>query len=307
MSRRRPTLACLAPPEYQPLLVDGLAAAGLRVQFHRRPSARPTGEKPEFRDDPYGLALLAKKLHGEADGVLLVTPRNRSPQRTAPAPVVGGLPVGLLLSSRPDDLYPWLNAVRNQELGSPTWAVLSMWRDSYLSLGRRFTRWLRGTNPDSVEPWLADAISRYELCERLATGPRLALYVGHGRARGLSGYLGLRWHHLVEVREFAPCGTVICFACDTLKGERGILPFGCQWVAAGRAVAYFGSVDAVSIKANTRLAYEAGLVFADGRADRLAELLTILDDRMKTQPSLNDALKAFRTYRVIGNPLQPFF
>jgi hypothetical protein len=182
-----------------------------------------------------------------------------------------------------------------------------MQKKSYLSFGRRIARWFRAANDGLAETWFSGTVYRDELCRMLARGPRLVMYVGHGNARGLSGYLGLRWPHLAEVPLGAPCGTVICFACDTLKHRRGAVPFGCQWVASGRATAYFGAVEAVSVKGNAKLVCEVGTSFGAGHAKTLAELVVALDRRTASDPSLGEARRAFRSYRIIGNPLQPFF
>lgn len=306
MSRVEPAVACVAPVEYRDTLRAALRACGTRARFIPWPKP-PATAGGGSRRDAFGVDILAKDLKGEVQGIMLVSPKRRSARRAIPAPVVEGIPVGLLPSDRPEDLAPWLSALQNQESGTPTWAVMAMWRQSYLSLGRRFVGWLRGANADHVDAWFADQVSREEVCRRLASGPRIALYVGHGRSRGLSGYRGLRWHHVAAVPQTAACGTVMCFACETLKRDRGAIPFGYRWVTAGRAAAYFGSVDAVSVKANLMLANKMGSVFARKRARTVGELLTLVDRETPADPLLDGARMALNTYRLIGNPLQPLF
>ena len=303
MSRRRTTLACVAPLAYLRPLTLGLDAVGFSVRFFRRPESDSASPTTSRRDDPYDLTRIAERMRGKADGILLVAPRRRSPRRVAPSSVVGDLPVGLLFSDRPLDLTPWIRALQDDRKGPPTWAVLSMNRKDYLWRGRLFAHWLRGTKRSGVKTWLGDATTRYELCEHLAQGPRLVVYFGHGRARGLSGYFGLRWHHVSDTAQAAPIGTFFCFACNTLKHERGQPPFGRRLVMEGRAVAYFGSVDAVSTGANSSLAQVFGSVFKLGQADNIGTLLKLVRRQIHADSSYKSALEAFQTYRVIGNPL----
>jgi hypothetical protein len=279
----------------------------MRTQFLRRPAAKLNGKRPKLTNDPYAIGPLAKKLSGKVDGILLIAPLNRSPHRTVPGPLIHGLPVGILFSNHPEDLQPWVDSLRNQDQGSPVWAVLSKWNDYFLTRSQRVAKWLRGSNPSKVETWFADDYSRDELCEHLATGPRLTWYMGHSRSRGLSAYYGVRWHHLEEVNPFAPCGTVIALSCDTLKRERGLFPFGCQWVTHGRAAAFFGSVDSISMVSTLSMAYEIGDLFEKKCVKTIGELIVRLDTRLHAKPHLKDTYRAFKSYRIIGNPVQSFF
>ena len=189
--------------------------------------------------------------------------------------------------------------------GLAAWAILSMNRKSYLSRSRLFAGFLRKNGGNVVKMWFGDSTTRYELCERLAFGPRMVIYIGHGRAQGLSGYMGLRWHHLSEYSAKAPVGTVMCFACDTLKQEGGQFPFGCRWVMAGRALTYFGAVDAVSIRANAAFARVIGQVFEREKPDSLGTILRCVWRHMEMESLAHrDAHEAFKSYRIIGNPLQ---
>jgi hypothetical protein len=299
---KQPVLACIAPDIYKHMLREELD-----IQFHRRSSPDLTEKKPKLSNDPYAIGPLAKTLSGNVDGILLVAPLNRSPHRTIPGPLIHNLPVGIIFSNQPEDLQPWVNSLRNQNNGSPVWAVLSKWNDYFLTRSQRVAKWLRGSNPHQVETWFADDFTRDELCERLATGPRLTWYMGHSRSRGLSAYHGVRWPHLAEITPFSPCGTVISLSCDTLKRERGIFPFGCQWVFHGRAAAFFGSVDSISMKSTLSLAYEIGFLFEKKRVKNIGELIVKLENRLHSNPYLSDTYRAFKSYRIIGNPVQTFF
>ena len=305
MSRAQASLFCVAPSSYEALLTHSLKTVGFSVRFLAREEVTSTKSTSRRRCDPYELMSITHELPDQYSGIILVVPRRRSPRRVSPSPIVNGIPVGLLFSDHPRDLIHWTEGLGRIGSGRAAWAVLSMNRKSYLSRSRVFAEYLRKNNRKAVETWFSDSTTRYELCERLACGPRMVVYIGHGRAQGLSGYMGLRWHHLAEFSTETPVGTVMCFACDTLKQENGRFPFGCRWVMAGRALTYLGAVDAVPIKANTAFAHAIGQVFEHERPDSVGTLLRGVWRYLGTEShDKKNVHEALTSYRIIGNPLQ---
>jgi hypothetical protein len=295
------TLACLAPAELQEELARGFAGTGTSPLFLPPPRAPDPGARGAR--DPFGVGAAAAGVRGVADALLVVASRGRSPHRALPGPVVAGLPVGIVFADRPEHLRPWLRALHRPEDANPSWAVMAMWQHSFLSLGRRFLGWL-GDAHGEVESWFADELARDELCERLATGPALAVYLGHGRARGFCAYLGVRWHHVAAVPQRAPCGAVVSFACDTLKQVGGAVPFGCRWVGEGRAAAYVGAVAPVPLGDHALIAHEFGRTVADGRTATVGEVLAEVEARLRSRRSKPGVLRTFDAFRLIGHPLQ---
>ena len=305
---RRHTLVCVAPPEYKRCLEHALNSAGTSIVSITRSTLDLSNVSISVSHrDPYNIIAIAEEFSGKSDGVILVVPKQSSPRRVLPAPVLCGLPVGLLLSDHPSDLACWLHALSKEESRNSTSAVLSMNASSYEHRGRLFASWLRSVECGRTVTWFSDTVTRKELCKRLAKGLNIVVYVGHGRARGLSGYMGLRWRHVVEVPKGIPVGAFICFACDTVKRERGCIPFGCKWVMAGRALAYVGSVEEVSVRANARLVDVFGTVLGSSCVDNLGCLLKNVDVCIRAdEVKYAEALEAFCSYRVIGNPVQGF-
>ena len=86
-----------------------------------------------------------------------------------------------------------------------------------------------------------------------------------------------------------------------------MFPFGCQWVSHGRAAAFFGSVDSISMQSTLSLAYEIGALFEKKTVNTIGELITQLENRLHSTPYLSDTHHAFKSYRIIGNPIQTFF
>ncbi len=295
-------LVCIAPREFWPVIRSGLNPCGYKVRFFVREQSQLTTVKRS--NDPYQISSLVGRLRKTADALLLVVPRNRSPRRVAPGPIVAGIPLGLVFANQPDDLIPWLIATKHQS-SKQLWAVLAMWKRSYLRLGKRLAKWMQGSNPNQVEGWYADNVTRDDLIKRMAQGPRVVVYVGHGRPRGLTGYRGLRGYHFTELHDRQPCGTFICFACDTLKRTYGVFPFGCRLVLDGVVAAYLGAVEPLLVDANTRLAHHMGELFEKQAANDLATLVTKMEKRLKDLPEQKMVYRAFSDYRIIGNPLQP--
>jgi hypothetical protein len=290
-----PVLACVTPPALRAALAGGLEAAGFRAIFAPLPTAAMRTRNGWVSD-------VAQDMHGACDGLIVVSPKGTSPRWALPAPVVEGLPVGLVCADGPEDLVVWLAAVSAHQ--PRVRAVLATERDSYLTLGQRFARWL-SRHHDGVEEWMADTVDRLDLCTRLATGPRLAVYLGHGRPTGFCGYLGVRWTHLDAVTDAKPAGVVLAFACDTLRQTNRAPPFGMRWVSAGRSATYVGSVTAVLVRAQARLVHLAGDVLGEGPVPHVGELLSRMDARLRHASADPHVLGAFQTLRIAGNPLHP--
>jgi hypothetical protein len=303
---RHRRLVAVAPADLWDCLHTGLAPLRLEYELIPRPEAAASSS------DPYGLIDLSQALTPRPAGILLIAPTGRSPARLMPSPVLHGVPVGIAQAESAAQLKPWLHALSatHRAVQGTVWAVLAMWKELYLIWGKRFVQWMqRGVHDKEVEvqAWFADTVSRQDLCQRLAAGPQLAVYVGHGRSRGWSGYRGLRWEHVVAVEMRQPCGVLISLACDTLKRTRGVFPFGCQWVSEGRSCSYVGSADRVGYEANAAFAHELGQMFARRHCQTIGQLLREVYEHLEQKPELKKARRAFLTYRLIGNPLQALY
>jgi hypothetical protein len=239
---------------------------------------------------------------GDPDLVLVVTPRSRSPRSAPPPAVVGSTTVALVQANRPDDLDGWFAARRALATAERTVAVCGMGKRLFMEVG---DRWLRGLRRGGwpVDDWRARRISKAELCERLARGPGIVVYAGHGRGRGWSGYQALRWPHIEAVPADRPCGLVIALACDTLTRRRGVIAFGSRWVASGRGGAYVGWCGSLQL--------EPGLVIADRMCDVLASGAAATPSallRLTAQAIISDAEAwELRRLRLIGDPLTPLW
>lgn len=275
-------LLILAPPSMHAPLA---ARFGAKASLQGLPCARRG-------IDPYDLGALARTTRPRA--LLAVVPRRRSLVRLVPGPCVAGVPVGVIQADHGSDLASWL-ATRTHT-GGENRLVLAMWKPYYLSLAQRFACSI------GAQAAFADCTERETVCRLLAEGPRSAIYIGHGRPQGWSGYRGLRLHHLQAVARKRPIGTVLALACSNLK-RRGAEPgFGQQLVLTGAARAFFGAIDNVRIRPFTRIAESIHEAIAARRRLTIGELLADLDARFRSD---RDLQSAWSKLRLVGDPLQP--
>jgi hypothetical protein len=288
-----PTLALLAGPHLGSALDDAWPDAV--VTRHGLPAP-----VDRLRDVHRVEEMLLHGDLGHPDVVMVVAPRNRSPRTAAPTAVIGEVVVGLVQANRPADLADWLAARRARTQARSDVAVCSMGKRLFVDVAESWLDGLGGAGW-SVEDWGARRISRVELCTRLAQGPPMVVYAGHGRARGWAGYQALRWHHIDEVPVSRPCGVVIALACDTLTRTRGVVAFGSRWVASGRAAAYIGWCGPLRIEPGMAIADRMCRVFAGGSAVTAADMLRhVARETIDPQEQ-----RELGWLRLIGDPLIP--
>jgi hypothetical protein len=245
-----------------------------------------------------GLERLAQRT--QADAILVIAPARGSAAALVPAPVLAGVPVGLLPADSPAALAPWLAAL-GRPPGAPVWAVLAEWEQRYLRRARSYAARLAAVAPGRrVRRWLADRLNGEALLERLACAPRWITYFGHASGEGLGGYFGVRAAEVLAQPACAPTSVFWCWACRTLGHARGGA-FGARLVLAGRVAAFVGSVDEVRSDANEALAALASEAMAPPPAS-VGELMRRLDLAVaaRRDPALT---RAWHGYRLLGNPL----
>lgn len=300
------SLLVIAPKLLAQEIVSVFKAANTKVEVISYTEARGQGS------DPLGVRAAIESQKEKPKAVVLVASKRRSPARLLPSPVINGVPVGIVFADQLGDLECWLHSLdKMRNDNRPTlWASLAMNKTFYLDWGQRFNQWMvegMGLRNGYSALWMADAITKDEICHKLSQGPQLAIYAGHGRSRGWTGYRGLRWEHIEKVPYQMPCGTLISLACDTLKIQKGKPSFGLQWIRYGRACAYIGSVASVGIQANADFSSFLGEILKAGYCNTIGELLVEVDRKIEFESTPSDARKGFNTYRLLGNPLQALY
>ncbi len=238
------------------------------------------------------------------DAILLVYPRQRSPNTVVPWPAAvtasgRRVPIGLVPAQR-GSLEQFAAAAARvhgrRRHGHPeaSIALLAQRSTRYIDLAGRIRRLLTsGQRPaESTFWWPADEIIRDDVTRGLGHGLAAALYVGHGRPSGWVGYAGIRDHHLADVDD--ACGVIISLACQTLSRRRIGLSFGEALVAQGSAAATIGAVSVTNHIANARWSLRLADALING-ASTAGELLAA------AEPDIGVG----RCYRLIGDPMAP--
>ncbi|GAB2754451.1 hypothetical protein GCM10027020_03170 [Nocardioides salsibiostraticola] len=248
-------------------------------------------------------ADVLRSLADASDAILLVGPRNRSPRTVLEGPVVEAsdgriVPVGWLPNTGPEDLATFARAavrVHARAAAPPaqarrTFAVLAERHPRFDRLADRVARLAREDPLLHAPRWTAYEVDREELSRRIASGPALAVYVGHGRPIGWVGYAGLRIHHFQQAE---PAAAVVSLTCKTASRRRTGLSFAEGLALRGIAAAALGAVGPTLHSANARWAV---------RLARLTATAATIGDLVVAIAPHDPGASA---YRLIGDPTAP--
>jgi hypothetical protein len=290
------TLLVVCPERFREPLGETFARTPLDWRCEERPRRR--GDTV----DPFGIADLIRRDCSPGDSVLLFVPPACSLAAAVPAPVVDGVPIGLLAADQPESVAGWRASLRESQGPVPIWGVLAMGTDRYLDPAETLYDRLdsRIDEPDlGVRDWRASQIDRPTLCEYLASGPSMCVYLGHGTPRGWGGYQACRWRHLVNFECRRPVGTVVSLACDTLRYLGDEAAFGLRFVQSGRARAFVGVPGDVSVDTVHDLASALGEILVAEAPRTVGELVVALASRAKEV-----GLGGLNSLRLVGLPAQ---
>ncbi len=177
----------------------------------------------------------------------------------------------------------------------PTVALLAQRHPRYLRLTDRIETILGdGRDPRAVFRWTSDLLLREDLIHALASGIGSAIYLGHGRAVGCTGYYGLRAHHFDDFPG-EPFGALIALCCRTASRKRTPLSFAEALPLKGVCGAVFAAVTSTLHTDNTRWAVRLGDAYLQG-ARNLGDLVLA---------ALPTSARQLAPYRILGDPLVP--
>lgn len=238
----------------------------------------------------------------DADAVLAIGPRSRSPRRMLPGPVLDTgdrvVPIGWLPDTGPDGVRRFAAAAAavhgraavGQAAGRSL-AVLGQRHPRYDDLAGRIAR-LAGEQPGlAVTRLTAYEVHRDDLAATLAAGPAVAVYVGHGRPSGWSGYAGVRAEHLVGSAQ--PVAAVLSLTCHVASRHRVGLSFAEALVVQGVTASALAAIGPTLHTANARWALRLG--------PELSAAATVGDLVAAIAPHDPGAA----SYRLIGDPTAP--
>lgn len=242
-------------------------------------------------------------------GVLIIGERKRSPRTAMTAPFVTSnsgrnIPAGWLPSVNQTGLSCFAVAAaevqRRVGPGGPI-GLLGQWDAQVKHMVERSLDILSGQSEAPSAPvfwWTADRLIRRDLLTALRNGLGLAIYFGHGRPYGWSGYHGLHSRHL-QFATGRPAGAILSLTCHTAKRHRGQLSFAEMIPLSGLAGAAFGAVQATRTVDNWRWGISMCEALASQSVRTVGELI------LRACTDNSEGWEACRHYRLLGDPLTP--
>jgi hypothetical protein len=251
---------------------------------------RPKGST---RDDYQGEIMAA-------DHPLILWPPDK-PLSESPGPVVDGAPVGILPAETFAHCDLWRRALDVTRPETPLMATLAMGTSPFLEKSDALRQTLQQAFPDHVvHNWQADMIDREALANALTTGPELAIYTGHGRMNGWSGYQVTKWSTIKQAKKGVPIGALMHFSCSAMAGRKSGESFGAKWVLSGRALSSFGATSAIKTTDLCAL-IDVFIVVLESRKPRhLGDWLVAVDALLRQSRSLGYLMKTFGKFRLLG-------
>jgi hypothetical protein len=238
--------------------------------------------------------------------ILFIKYGKRNPSHF-PEICIGNLIVSLVFYKSHKDINQWISALKSfSQKRNKSVLVLGMMKPFYLKWGEKIFQSFRDKRyrENNVYKHLADTTTRLELSQKLSNGCSLAIYVGHGRSRGWSGYRGFRWKHIERFEQKTPIGNMISLSCSSLKHDKEFsLPFGLQWVMEGRCCTFIGTWDSVQIKPLAVITNIFLKCLANSDIHNINELIVNMNKQIV---SLNNSEVRINwsKFKLIGNPYQ---
>ncbi len=257
--------------------------------------------------DEKTITALARKNEIAKGTVIIFSKYGRITAAQFPKICTSDLLISLFFYKTLSDISNWIEAIGNYNESPPNEVlVLGMMKPFYIKWAERVYNCLRNKRygEEKTSKHLPDITTNIELANQLSQGCILAIYVGHGRSRGWSGYRGFRWSHISRFNQKKPIGTVISLSCNSVKQDKTqSIPLGIQWVMDGRNCVFLGLTGSVKIRPLeeiTRILLECLSVLEIRRVD---QLILQLNDRIKKldKPDVNST---WTNFRLIGNPFQ---
>ncbi|MEK7286664.1 MAG: C25 family cysteine peptidase [Nitrospirota bacterium] len=254
------------------------------------------------------IALLQKNKCETKKGRLIffVNRKQRNPSEF-PGLFIDHWLLSLVFYKNDHELFNWHRAL-NDYSNSPSKKVfiLGMMKPLYMRWANQFYACFKKEKCLGKETfkYLPDTTTNTELAQKLSKGCALAIYVGHGRSRGWSGYRGFRFHHMEETEQSHPVGVLFSFSCSGLKADKkDSIPFGLQWTTSGRACTSIAACESLQIKPLEIIANALMESVSMRGCFRVDQLLFSMNDKIK-KISNPDVTLNWQRFRLIGNPFQ---
>jgi hypothetical protein len=242
----------------------------------------------------------------DAASLLVIGERRRSPRNVVPGLFLKDqsgrrVPIGWLPDAK-DRLRTFAEAAARVVTRSHAGAargplvLLGQWEDRTLRLTGQTEQCFQSTETDRPLPlfrWTSERIARTDMLAGLRCGVGIAIYFGHGRARGWAGYHGVRGHHLPGTTG-EPVGAVLSLTCHVASRYKVGLSFAEEMVLGGFCAASLGATSATVHLENGLLAHKICATLANRDVATVGELLV--------RSGLTER-ECTLTYRLVGDPL----
>jgi len=254
---------------------------------------------------------LLKRYNCESDKGRLIFFANLGKRKPIhfPGLFVGNWLLSLVFYKNYRELFNWLKALKDYSQNQPNKVfVLGMLKPFYVKWADKIYRSFRKEKylNGNTYKHLPDTTTNVDLAKKLSCGCSLAVYVGHGRSRGWSGYRGFRWSHMEKTVQITPVGILLSLSCNGLKNDKiKSIPFGLQWVAEGRACTSIASCESLQIKPMESIANAFIESIAMTDLFRVDDLLFNMNEKLKKTNDPNVDMN-WKHFRLIGNPIQSF-
>lgn len=241
------------------------------------------------------------------DTVLIISKYGNRTPADFPKICLNNFLVSVVYYQSHGDILKWITAIKQYQNHSPRQVlVLGMLKPFYVKWANKIYNSLKISKytEDKITRHLPDVTTNIELAEKLSSGCLMAIYVGHGRSRGWSGYRGFRWNHVVRFIQKQPIGSMISLSCSSLSQDKEeSVPLGIKWVMDGRNCVFLGSIAAVKIKPLEEITNIMLEVITSVEVQRMDQLIFKMNDKIEqlNNPEIN---LIWSSFRLVGNPIQ---
>ncbi|MCB9251206.1 MAG: hypothetical protein H6605_01960 [Flavobacteriales bacterium] len=207
------------------------------------------------------------------------------------------------------DIERWILGLEKFKNSKPqNGLVMSMMKPFYLKWADKICTKLQSRSGDAkkIQMPLPEDTTKDELGKILSTGAEIAVYTGHGRSRGWSGYRGFRWSNVQAFEQTEPIGAFFSFSCESLSMDReNKLPFLLKWILSGRMISSLAAYGSIKIRPLEKIVDLFLKEIEENKDLALYELILKLDSKI-LELDQEEVRSNWKKFLCIGNPMQSF-
>jgi hypothetical protein len=238
------------------------------------------------------------------DAVMLAGDSRFSPQKVISKPFITiddkKIPVGWLPVKDAETLSRFINTaseIQKRKKNRVAVGLLSQRTSQYLQVIEKMEKELKGQSKEITSfRWTSELVFPEDMLMGINCGIGAAIYVGHGRPVGWSGYFGIRMQHFIDFAN-EPVGSVLSLCCNTASRKNVGVSFSENLVMEGISASAFGAIRTTLFSDNTRWAVNV--------CHSLGKGITTIGDLITDAAPMSKS--GITSYRLIGDPLAPLY